>query len=201
MKPPITAFVFLSMIRLAWSGCAVVPMFESKSEFVDSVTSKARNHPGYLFAKPDTFTIHKDTSWKDYTGTKELRVVRHRVKRFMAETSDTGILLLDTTDTRNLTMRKKSVCTDSRVRGKTRTKCSGGSAYSIGSNSSCPGPVNFRDRTILVFTADASRKGTREYGFCGQWSRDRNWFFLEGDSIADRSFSMGLDELRRALNP
>jgi hypothetical protein len=193
------AIALLSMIRLAWSGCAVTPQFESKSEFVDSVLSKARSHPGYLFSKPDTFTIHKDTSWQDYTGTKELRVVRHRAKKFMTENSDSGSVIHDTTDTRNLSMHRKSICKEYRVKGKTNIKCSGGDGYGIGSSSSCPGPVNFRDRTILVFTADSTRRGTREYGFCSQWSRDRNWFFIEGDSIADRSYSMGLSDLREAL--
>lgn len=194
------AIVFATLANPAWSGCAVVPMFRSEVEFVDSVSSKARSFPGYVFAQPDTFTIHKDTSWQGYAGTKDLRVVRHRIRRFLAEPSDSGDVVLDTSETGAYRMTKDTVCIETKVKGRRGNRCTERRAVvSAGWNSSCPGSLEFGNRTILVFTSDSVRKGTLDLGPCTRWSRDRNWFFLEGGRIVDGTFSMGIEDLRKAI--
>lgn len=195
-----TASVFAALANAAWSGCTVVPVFRSQTEFVDSVLNKARSFPGYVFAKPDTSTIHKDTSWQGYSGTKELRVVRHRVRSFPANPSDSGDVVLDTNATGAYHMTKDAVCIETEVRGRRGGRCTeAGAMVSAGWSSACPGSLEFGNRMVLVFTADSIRKGTRDPGPCARWSRDRNWFFLEGDRIVDGAFSMGIEDLRKAL--
>lgn len=194
------AIVFATLADATWSGCVVVPMFRSQSEFVDSVLSKARSFPGYIFAKPDTSTIRKDTSWQGYAGTKDLRVVRHRVRSFLANPSDSGDVVLDTSATGAYHMTKDAVCTETKARGKRGGRCTeGGAMASGGWRSSCPGSLDFGNRRILVFTADSLRKGIHDPGPCDRWSRDRNWFFLEGGLIVDGAYSMGIEDLRKAL--
>ncbi len=162
--------------------------------------SKARSHPGYVFSRPDTFTIHKDTSWQDYSGTKDLRVVRHRVRRFLAPAYDSGQFLSETTATGGYRMSKKPVCREWNAHGGRKGRCSGGGGMAAsGWTSSCPGSLDFHGWLILVFTDDTVGRGTGDYGVCTQWSRDRNWFFFTGNRIVEGFYSMELDELRKAL--